>query len=134
MKAEQWFDQCKQKATDVKTAEPVPARRAVVQFDFPGVYIFSDKDGKVLYVGESQDIPTRLQRHFGRLRRDGTEMPVESRIPPNRRYLSVLADVVQLSKRTPGSAGSRVLRCFRNQGYYLFKSLCLVHGCPQTLF
>lgn len=84
MTTDDWFNRCKQVASDLKAIEPIPAIDAAKQFNFPGVYIFSEESGKIIYVGESQDILRRLERHFGRLRRDGTEMSVESRSTPHR--------------------------------------------------
>jgi hypothetical protein len=84
MTTDTWFDQCKQLANDLKSIRPIPAIGAREKFDFPGVYIFSEKAGQVIYVGESHDIPSRLDRHFGRLRRDGTPMPVGLRSTPHR--------------------------------------------------
>jgi hypothetical protein len=84
MTIDAWFDQCKQLANAVKAIKLVPAIGASEKFDFPGVYIFSEKASQVIYVGESHDIPSRLDRHFGRLRRDGTPMPVDLRSTPHR--------------------------------------------------
>jgi GIY-YIG catalytic domain len=80
MTTDDWFNQCKQLANDLKSSAPIPAIEAAKRFDFPGVYIFSEESGRIIYIGESQDIPHRLERHFGSLRRDETEIPVASQV------------------------------------------------------
>ena len=69
----------KQLANALKGMQPIPAIHAAKQFDFPGVYIFSEASGEAIYVGESKYIPRRLKRHFGKL-----HLPVALRSTPHR--------------------------------------------------
>jgi DNA polymerase III subunit epsilon len=53
-----------------RRGRPAGARRAVPELDFgdlprdPGVYLFRDRAGKVLYVGKSVSVRTRARAHF----------------------------------------------------------------------
>ena len=50
-------------ATELTVADLVSARRTLP--DQPGVYLFRDRDGRVIYVGKAVSVRKRVASHFG---------------------------------------------------------------------